>query len=109
VTPVFSVPSPKSQSYLTMVRPVPGVDEDALNLTNCRASGESGENVNRATVGSGIVEVVVVDVLVLVVVSVIVTIPGPNAGSPAQPDTSMARRGMIGSSLRITTRLNLNQ
>jgi hypothetical protein len=51
------------------------VDVEALKFTTCRTSGVTGENVNAATVGNGIVDVVVV--VVDVVVSVIVTTPGP--------------------------------
>jgi hypothetical protein len=54
---------------------VPGIDVDALKLTTCSTSGVTGEKVNAATVGAGIVDVVVV--VVEVVVSVMVTTPGP--------------------------------
>jgi hypothetical protein len=63
-----------------MVRPEAGVDVEPLNVIGCLSSGETGENVKRAVVGWGIVDVVVVIVLVLVVVSVIVTVPGPTGG-----------------------------
>ena len=58
-----------------MVRPVPAVELEALKFTTCSSSGVSGENVNAATVGTGMVDVVVVVVEVDVVVSVIFTVP----------------------------------
>jgi hypothetical protein len=40
----------------------------------------TGENVNAATVATGMVDVVVVVVVVDVVVSVMMTLPGPTGG-----------------------------
>jgi hypothetical protein len=74
--PVFVSPSPKSQSYRTIVRPVPGVDPDALKFTTWSTWGVTGVKTNEATVGTRILVVVVVTVDVDVVVSVIFTTPG---------------------------------
>src|SRR5690242_20723503 len=85
-----------------MLRPVPGLDVEASNVTTCSTSGVIGENVNAATVGSGMVDVVVVVVVVDVVVSVIFTTPGPTGGEFWQPSTTAAARtGAANNSLRM--------
>jgi hypothetical protein len=85
--------------YETIVRPVPGVDPDALKFTTCSASGVTGENVNDATVSTRI-EVVVVDVEV--VVSVIFTTPGPTGVLLWQASARTRSNGLVSSSFRIT-------
>src|SRR5215204_6195319 len=86
-----------------MVRPVPGFESEALKNTSCTTSGVTGENLNWATVGTGMVDVVVVDVVVDVVDSVMITFPGPlgTRGELSQPVDRTARQSPLRSHLRI--------
>jgi hypothetical protein len=58
---------------------VPPTEVEPLKFTTWSSSGVTGEKVNFASVGIGIVDVVTTVVVVDVVVSVIFTTPGPVA------------------------------
>lgn len=74
-----------------------------MKKTSCHSWGVTGENLNTATVGTGMVDVVVVDVVVDVVDSVMITLPGPfgTRGELSQPVDRTARQRPLRSNLRI--------